>query len=64
MSIAEYTAEYTSDVLDHLDAKAIVEILGPDAILCCYEKSGEFCHRHMAAAWLQDELGIEISEAL
>lgn len=23
-----------------------------DVILCCYEKKGDFCHRHLLAEWL------------
>ena len=25
---------------------------GKDVILCCYEKKGDFCHRHLLAQWL------------
>ena len=25
-----------------------------DLILCCYEQTGEFCHRHILAEWLGD----------
>lgn len=27
-----------------------------DIILCCYEKTGEFCHRHILAKWLGDNI--------
>lgn len=26
-------------------------------ILLCYEKSGDFCHRHALAAWLEENMG-------
>ena len=25
-----------------------------DIVLCCYEKPGDFCHRHLLAEWLGD----------
>lgn len=28
---------------------------GKDIILCCYEKSGDFCHRHILNDWLNGE---------
>jgi len=34
---------------------------GKDCILLCYEKPGDFCHRHMVASWLADVAG-EIKE--
>jgi uncharacterized protein (DUF488 family) len=30
-------------------------------VLLCYEPAGEFCHRHVLAAWLR-ERGVEIRE--
>lgn len=29
-----------------------------DVILCCYEKTGNFCHRYILADWLRPELNI------
>jgi hypothetical protein len=57
-----YTAQYRAEVLDMLDPKEVLRDLGEDAILLCYEKPGEFCHRHLVAKWLEDELGIEVKE--
>ena len=28
-----------------------------NVVLCCYEKKGDFCHRHILAEWL--DMGIE-----
>lgn len=33
-----------------------------DIILCCYEKSGDFCHRHSLAKFLNKKLNVEIKE--
>lgn len=35
---------------------------GYDVALCCYEKFGTFCHRHLLAKWLTEETGVEIEE--
>ena len=37
--------------LDSLDVKAFAEFLD-GYVLCCYEKSTDFCHRHLVAEWL------------
>ena len=60
----EYTEMYTREVLDNLDAKTIYEELGEDAVLLCWEKSSDFCHRHIIASWFERELGITVSELL
>lgn len=31
-------------------------------ILLCYEKTGDFCHRHLVADWIKSELGIDCQE--
>jgi len=48
--------------LERLDARATVEALGEDAILLCWEKPGEFCHRRVVAEWLERELGTSVTE--
>jgi uncharacterized protein (DUF488 family) len=57
-----YIKQYYETVLNKLDAKTVYEELGEDAVLLCWEKSGDFCHRRLVAEWLQDKLGIEITE--
>jgi len=57
-----YIKQYQKEILDKLDPKQVYEELGEDAVLLCWEKSGEFCHRFIVAEWLQDKLGIEIKE--
>lgn len=54
-----YTKRYSEEVLKKLEAKKVVkeleELAGVDQskiILMCYEKPEDFCHRHLAAAWL------------
>ena len=31
-------------------------------ILLCYEKSGDFCHRHVLADWLEENFGYRVEE--
>lgn len=45
-----------------LDAQRIVDQLPEGTILLCYEKSGDFCHRHIAARWLMENADVTISE--
>jgi hypothetical protein len=57
-----YTKCYYEEILSKLDPQTVFKELGEDATILCWEKSGEFCHRRLVAAWLQDNLNIEISE--
>ena len=54
-----YVAHFNAEVLATLDPAKIVEYLaakrprGKEGIaLICYEKPGDFCHRHLVASWL------------
>lgn len=47
-----YTKSYLN-YLGSLDASRIVKNL-EGKILCCYEKPGDFCHRHILAEWLKE----------
>lgn len=62
----EYIEEYHKKVLKHLDPltvyTTITEIYGSDASLLCYEKPGDFCHRHIVALWFEENLGVSIPE--
>lgn len=54
-----YTYRFQHEVLDRLDPKDIYAELsvlsgGHDIVLLCYEKSSDFCHRHLVAKWLTD----------
>jgi len=53
---ADYIADYCLQ-LEKLDVKKIVKQLekmscGKDIVLLCYEKSEDFCHRHLVRKWL------------
>lgn len=56
-----YKRLYYRDVLNHLDVHDVARAL-QDRILLCYEKPGDFCHRHIVAEWLIAN-GYECEEA-
>jgi hypothetical protein len=56
-----------NEYLETLDAANIFEALGDlakgnDMALLCFEKPGEFCHRHLVSKWLERELAISVKE--
>ena len=57
----EYVARYRQK-LARLSPQQVLADLGPDAILCCFERERERCHRSLVAEWLEAELGIEVPE--
>ena len=57
-----YTEQYKKEVLGPLDPKQVYQDLGKDAVMLCWEAPKKFCHRHIVAEWLQEELGITITE--
>lgn len=62
----QYTTLYYKQVLSPLDPSVIynelVSTYGAGCALVCYEKPGDFCHRHIVAQWFKDELGILVEE--
>ena len=63
----EYIRMYRNAVLRLVDARSFIQDLerasrGMDVALCCFEKPGDFCHRHILAKWLNEQTGIEVSE--
>jgi adenylate cyclase len=57
-----YTEQYYKEVLDELDPEEVYNDLGQNSVLLCWEKPGEFCHRHLVADWLTKSLGVEVKE--
>lgn len=54
-----YTARYKAEILGNQNPVVVGLILqaisdGKDVALLCYEKSGDFCHRHLMAEWLRE----------
>lgn len=59
---------FKEQVTDKLDADSVVKELqsivfdkSEEIALVCYEKSTDFCHRHLVAEWLRDN-GYECEE--
>lgn len=57
----QYKEKY-QPILDELDATESYKMLGENAILLCWCKPGEFCHRRLVADWLEIELGVIVEE--
>lgn len=55
-----YIEEYNK-ILDKLNPNDVVDKLGNDAILCCWEGPNKFCHRHLVAEWLT-KAGYQVDE--
>lgn len=56
----EYTRRY-EEKLARLDKTKILNKIqelagGKDVLLLCYEKEGDFCHRHIVAKWLDMDI--------
>lgn len=63
-----FIKRYKEQIIDTLKADEVVEDLlsvlpdtEHDIVLVCYEKSTDFCHRHLVANWLREN-GIECEE--
>lgn len=63
----EYIRRYKTEVLASQDMGQFLKAVeaasgGQDVALCCYEKPGDFCHRHILADWIKEKTGVEIKE--
>lgn len=64
-----YTERYEKEILSKFSVERLVEYLNnlskkhedKDICLLCYEKSSDFCHRHIVSKWLRDK-GIDCKE--
>ena len=61
-----YTARFNNEILANLDVNIVMRQLlelteGKPFCLMCYEKPGDFCHRHLVADWMKSA-GINIEE--
>lgn len=67
MTEEQYVEHYNRLVLEPLDINRFLKSLealsvNKDVALCCYEKPGQFCHRHLLAEWLNKQRGLDIKE--
>lgn len=61
ISEKEYTVRYL-EILDKLDPQKVVDDLGDNAIMLCYESPSDFCHRHIVSHWLNKNLNLDVQE--
>lgn len=57
----DYVEEYKRVVLANLDPGKVYADLS-DAILLCWERPGEDCHRRLVAEWIESSLGVKVPE--
>lgn len=57
-----YIEKYNETVLSKLNPNKVIEDLGDNAVMLCYEKPGDFCHRHLIADWISKNTGITVEE--
>lgn len=50
---ARYCIRYINEVLKKLDVDKVYRDLD-NCILLCYEKTPDFCHRHIVSKWLRE----------
>lgn len=67
---AKYVERFNDEVLGKLDRDHVLADLGrlaggddKTAVLMCYEKPGDFCHRHLVAKWLGDVEELQLEPA-
>lgn len=61
----EYLVKY-NEILNRLNLHRLLSMIesvsnGKDVALCCFEKPGDFCHRHLLAEWMTKN-GCEVKE--
>jgi len=56
----QYEKLYRENILSRLDPQEIYDKL-KENVLLCWEISG-FCHRFIVARWIEENLGIEVTE--
>ncbi len=61
MSLTNYIAAFDAQ-LAALDPKQVIETVGSNCALLCWESPGVFCHRRRVAEWLEQSLNIEVPE--
>ena len=57
-----YIRQFYQSVLKKLDPREVYSKLGENAVLVCFEKPTEFCHRFLVAGWLEYNLNMEVNE--
>jgi hypothetical protein len=61
MTRAEFDRAFDA-ILARLDPEQVAADLGDGAVMLCWEKPHERCHRRRCAEWIEAALGIEVPE--
>ena len=56
-----YVERYNKEILSKLDPEKVYEDL-KDKVMLCYEVSDDFCHRHLAAKWIEENMNVKVEE--
>lgn len=67
VSTTRYIELYDNEILAKLNPEKTwneLHLLAGNAepVLLCWERPGEFCHRHLVAGWFERELGVTVTE--
>ena len=57
-----YKDKYINTVLNKVNPNEVLRKLGDNAVMLCYEKVGDFCHRHLIADWLMRNTNAKVQE--
>lgn len=57
----EYERLYRAETLSRLVPEEVVLSL-ESCVMVCYEKPGDFCHRHIVSRWLKETTGTVVNE--
>ena len=57
----EYSVAYNG-LLSELDAENVVAALGENAVMCCFCKPTERCHRQLVSLWIRRETNLIVPE--
>lgn len=52
-AITFYVQQYKDTVLAKMNPIRVIEELGDNVVMLCYETPDKFCHRHLVARWLK-----------
>ncbi len=59
-----YTARYFDEILSKLNPQNVLNELGEDAVLLCFEGLKMFCHRRLVAKWFKYNLNLDVNEII
>lgn len=67
LSVDDYSVRYRQEIAAIPDLRGVFASIaycchGRDMVLCCYEKAGAFCHRHLLSDIVYDRFGYRINE--